>query len=410
MGNASHALAYRRLACSSARVATLAYVLLATCFPQASARDGGGEDLRGTVETFRLPPVHTLPEAGRLHGESASGRIQRFLQTQEISAVVRAVVPGGALRALFTSLRSRAVAHSPGIGEEIAAIAEGARVEADHVWAVNLVSELQHAQRNRGRGHCSDVFAHDGSGRILHGHNEDWSAEFTPLMYFVVYNAAPGASFRPVGGLVYPGQVPGFAVAFNERVWTSQNSLYPQAMRDSGVPVIAVSRNALQGVSLEECIQRFSVFGQALGMNVNIVAPAVTGPAPGHGQSQDADVEVAGAADRVCTLRVAGNYTHFNVYKCLSVAEEAWYQASSLRRQAAADRFHAPSTAGDVLAILGDTADAEEPVYRNTTMVSILFDSDSTMFQVWLGSNPALTPPAWESSLQAIFSRPAVIV
>ena len=86
------------------------------------------------------------------------------------------------------------------------------------IWSVNLLSELQFGLYGE---HCSDVLVrvHE-TGAVLSGHNEDWTKDWTPYLYWVVYNTMPGATFRSVGGLCYPGQAPGFAVTFTRSVLT----------------------------------------------------------------------------------------------------------------------------------------------------------------------------------------------
>lgn len=220
--------------------------------------------------------------------------------------------------------------------------------------------------------------------------------DFKPLCYFVAYNTGPGASFAPVGGLVYPGQAPGFAVAFTPYVWSTSNSLFPSGVNASGTSVVATARAALAHTSAEEVAQGYQHVGQAYGMNTQVVANS-----PGHAYA--ASIESAGAANEVHLHVAEDNMTHFNNYKYLSDVS-AYVQPSSTHRQAAADRHSAPSSKHDVLAILGDTSDAELPIYRaGHTMFATLFHSGTGRFWVWHGSNPKESEPAWTSTLSDVF-------
>lgn len=346
------------------------------------------------VIVYNLPPVLSLSDAGRLHGQYAAQQISAFFATPEVEKLLNFThLEDG--RAALWRLRDASTTASPSLAEELAGIAEGAGVDLDDIWAVNLISELEFLERTHG-DHCSDVLARDdASHEVWHGHTEDWSLDFRPLVYFVVYNAEPGADFRPVGGLVYPGQAPGFAVAFTPTVWSTSNSLFPAGINESGLPIVAVARWALEAEDAREVAQRFDRAGQAFGMNTQVVSHEA-------GHAFAAYVESAGAANQACTIEMGSNMTHFNAYKCLKV--DAKVSASSEHRQAAADRFAAPRSPADVVAILGDTSDKDYPIYRaNHTMVATLFHSSSGRFWAWHGSNPATNEPDWTSTLEEVF-------
>lgn len=345
------------------------------------------------VTAHVLPALDDLSQAGHLHGQLAAERIHAFFQTAEISKLLN-FTRSQAGSAVLDDLRSRALEHTPFLGEEISGIAAGAGVAVDDIWAVNMISELEAANSVYG-SHCSDVLGRSPGGDVWAAHTEDWSMDFKPLMYFVVYNSAPGASFRPVGGLVYPGQVPGFAVAFTPSVWTTSNSLFPTGMDRKGLTVVSVARHALEAEDAEEVARRYLVPGQALGMNTQVVAARA-------GSVFAADVETAGAANVSRLTAIEANATHFNNYKHLSVP--SFVQESSSHRQAAADLHAPPLSRADVLAILGDTSDTELPIYREGhTMFATVFHSEDGRFEVWHGSNPSLTEPAWVSTLAEVF-------
>jgi len=349
------------------------------------------------VTVHILPALIDLNQVGRLHGQLAADQIHAYFQTREISKLHN-FTRSEAGSVVLDGLRTRALEYTPYLEEEIAGIAEGAGVSVDDVWAVNMISELEAANSVYG-SHCSDVIGRSPDGDVWSAHTEDWSMDFSPLCYFVVYNAAPGASFRPVGGLVYPGQVPGFAVAFTPTVWSTSNSLFPVGMDRTGLSVVSVARRALEAESAEEVADRYLVSGQALGMNTQVFSAR-------KGVAFAADIESAGAANASCLTPIEGNATHFNAYKHLDVPASA--SASCAHRQAAADRHAPPKSRADVLAILGDTTDAELPVYReNNTMFAVLFHSEDGRFEVWHRNNPSMTEPDWVSTLSEVFQASA---
>ena len=360
-----------------------------------------------------LEPVHDLHTAGYLHGQRAVSEILDFMRTDEVASLLNFTrTPAG--KRILHSLRAATTESVPWLAEEIAGISEGAGLTDYHLddfWAVNLISELEAAMQQsavpaRRGDHCSDVMVRRGSdagalnGSVLLGHNEDWSAAFRPLMYWVVYNAAPGAQFAPLGGLVYPGQAPGFAVTFTPSVWTTQNSLFPHGLNTSGVCVVGAVRAALKAADSAAAVaEGISKPGQAYGMSVQVVGPHV------HGTTFAANVEVAGAVGRAAVAVLGCNLTHFNGYKHLPGVQFT-ESDSSKHRQAAVDGYPVPRCKGDVVERIGDSSDAEFPVYRpQNTMISTLFDSSDGSFAVWYDMNPRdATTPSWLSTLKEVFA------
>lgn len=354
------------------------------------------------MTVYNLPPVTEIWEAGRLHGQHATKQIEAFFATKEISALLN-FTHSASGKTLLEKLRDTAIEASPWLGREIAGIAEGSGANLNDIWAVNLISELEWVEQVRG-DHCSDVFARqEPGGAIWHGHNEDWSSSFRPLVYFVIYNTAPGAPFRPVGGQVYPGQAPGFAVTFTQNVWLTSNSLFPVGINRTGLCVVAAVREALECADAAAVARNLTRPGQAYGMNTNLVDSFSAGAV--HA-AYAASVEVAGAANKAHIEVASQNMTHFNNYKYLDVPYKI--NNSSTHRQAAADRHSSPTSAEDIISILSDTSDPDLPIYRaNHTMFTVLFHSQGGHFKVWHASKPNSAKPDWETSLDEVFSASA---
>jgi len=348
------------------------------------------------MNVYHLSPTADLHEAGRLHGIAAKRQIREFLKTASVSSLLRFANSRDG-NPLLVSLRAATVAYAPSLEMEIEEIAEGADVELLSIWIVTLLSEMLHAQTTAAEskidsvGHCSDVVVQFGDGGIVLGHNEDWSVDWAPLMYWVVYHAAEGASFTPFGGLVYPGQAPGFAVTFTPDVWTSQNGLFPSTLSPNGVGIVAVVRNALQkgadGVTVANGI---AVTGQALGMSVQVVEI-------GSGPTFAATVEVAGAEGQAVVTELQEVLFHFNRYDYIHGVETlppALSEACA-RHQEVADRMCVPTTHKEVASFLQGCSGPG-------TMVSMVFTSDGKL-DVWHGSHACESGPDWTTSIAELF-------
>ena len=282
----------------------------------------------GHVQVYNLPPVSSVSEAGFLHGQQAKNRIRAFLATSEVSSLIKFTNTKHGTQ-ILSSLKNHAARFSPWLEKEISGIAQGSGTSIEHIWAVNLISELEAAMSSgkaRPDGHCSDVFARSNTGSLWLGHNEDWSLEFKPLLYVVIYNSHNPTIFPPVGGLVYPGQAPGFAITFTPTLWTTQNSLFPKGVNINGSCVIATVREALiaagASTNISTLTHRLAAGGQAYGMSTNVVTrpEMLNGSSKSDNSAAAANVEVAGAFNRsrVTFLSSLGsNMTHFNNYKFL---------------------------------------------------------------------------------------------
>lgn len=350
-----------------------------------------------------LPPASDLRTAGQLHGAAAATQINAFLRTKEIASLLAfARSPGGV--AVFSSLRTASVECAPWLEAEVEGIAAGAEVEVDAIWCVTLLSELQHAQLSTAGsgsaekwtpGHCSDVMSRRADGAVLLGHNEDWTPEWAELMYWVVYRPAAGASFGPIGALVYPGQPPGFAVTFTPTVWTSQNGLFPSAQSVSACGIVAVVRRALcDAADAQDAARLIGQSGQALGMSVNVVSIG------GEGRAFAANVEVAGAADTsvITPLDDAppAQLCHFNLYRHLEVQEtlSPWLIETCARHLQVSEQTSACLALTDIAAFLQD---CREP----TTMCAMALSSDDGRLEVWCSERASFreAPPDWTSTV-----------
>lgn len=365
-------------------------------------------DHRSQLPFYRLPAASDLRTAGQLHGAAAAEQILAFLHTKEIASLV-AFASSDSGSVALDKLRSASLECAPWLAAEIEGIADGAGVDVVAIWCVTLLSELQHAQLAAGSsakkwrpGHCSDVISRCADRTVLLGHNEDWTPEWASLMYWVVYRPANGASFDPIGGLVYPGQPPGFAVTFTPTVWSSQNGLFPRAQAAHGYGIVAVVRQALREARAESVAELISRAGQALGMSVNVVQIGGAGDA-----AFAANVEVAGSANRSSVNRLAeaelAQLCHFNRYRYLEVEEtlSPWLLETCARHQQVAEQTAPCCSRTDVASFLQG---CREP----TTMCAMVFRSGDGMLEVWQSESASFRdPPDWATSISELLAGSA---
>ena len=189
--------------------------------------------------------------------------------------------------------------------------------------------------------------------------------------------------------LCYPGFLPGNAFGFNELgILHSVNHVAPQQVK-TGVGRHFIARSLLEARSLTEALRCVSIPDRAAGFNYNIGSLA---------ERRIIAVEVSPEHHRVS--EVQGYYLHTNHYlKLKDVAQDV--TPSSRRRLARASslcRNTPPEDAAGVLALLGDQADGEFPIYRdatlpddNATLCSALFDLHNRQLRIYW-DNPAGEP------------------
>ncbi len=206
-------------------------------------------DLRGSAR-----------EAGRAYGEAFAADIARQVAAYEPVFDALGMGAEAVARRAAAELLPAAEQVFPGYVEELRGRAEGAGVPFGRLFSLNCVEEvwswvgpaklreLEELARGPGPGtHCT-TFALGRGGRVLLGHNEDWSAvdlETTMLLHDVV--AADGTRFvapQLVGVIPWAGaNRHGLAVTANT---------IPAMDARPGVPNAFVLRRLLECRSLEE--------------------------------------------------------------------------------------------------------------------------------------------------------------
>ncbi len=248
----------------------------------------------------------SIYQAGLRLGEHAADLIHAFLKDETIKSLLDYTSELDGELLLHAQIAS-CTRCFPQLSEEVRGIAEGANVAESVIWSLSFMSEiLAHAKCQKAE-HCSDVIVRNAEGCVVHGHTEDWNASWKELMYWVVYAPHDGASFKPIGGLVYPGQAIGFAITFTSTLWTTQNSLHPKCFDSEGTPIVAAVRIALNEDQYDAAVSKLCSARVTLGACIQVV---------GHG-GDTCSIETAPCVEGRKRLLGRDRYdmlTHFNHY------------------------------------------------------------------------------------------------
>jgi len=138
---------------------------------------------------------------------------------------------------------------------------------------------------------------------------------------------------------------------------------------------------------MDEVIKKLSVPGRAFGFNINI------GSIREH---RLINVEVA--PNQISIKHVSmGNYSHFNMYRHMEISQRV--DVSSIHRLDRSWQLPAPDDPRSVVTILGDNADHQYPIYRDSvapdgcsTVCTALFDFQQQQMLLYL-QNPKYATP-----------------
>jgi len=333
----------------------------------------------------------SLYEAGRQHGRQAASRILSWLQSQElVDLVAYARGPG---RGVFEELKGTNAALYPQYVDELRGVSAGSGVDVDLIWVLNLITELEALHGAGQSGHCTDIFA-AGPGNFTHGHNEDWPGPVMGLAYFVKYTAAAGADFNSCAGFVYPGTILGWGPTWNAHgIYVTENSLFPVRNRAGGAAWAFAQREAICGsagsMGHEGVLREITRHAWSSGASVNIVDIR---------RRHLINLEVN--EDQYSIYQVSNgtarsNYSHVNMYKHLRPGWTDKPDTSSIDRQARIDALPPVRSHQDVIERLSDTGNPEDPIFRNDTLMTLVFDSASGHMSEWCcGRSAANYPPS----------------
>jgi hypothetical protein len=212
----------------------------------------------------------------------------------------------------------------------------------------------------------------------LIGHNEDGS----PAALGNLFLARVQVDENPVfTALCYPGFLPGNAFGFNAAgMMHTADAVSPRRVR-VGLARHFIARSLLDARSAADAIQRVTVPRRAGGFTYNVGSLS---------ERRVFSVEVSPERHHVHEVR--GYYVHTNHYLHLSGVAQGISASSRARlaRARALCRATPPTNATHVLALLGDQANRNYPIYRcaippdrSATLCSALFDLDARRLRIY---------------------------
>jgi hypothetical protein len=274
---------------------------------------------------------------------------------------------------------------------ELQGMAEGAEHPFEELFLVNLRGEYGGLMPRKPEGDgagCTDCLANTADAALI-GHNEDGSAAGLGNMYVLRVQLKDQA---PFSALCYPGFLPGNAFGFNGAgVMHSIDSVSPRPIQ-VGFSRHFLARSVLDATSLQDAIERVSLPGRASGFTYNMGSLT---------ERRVVSVEVS--PDRHHVHEVTGWYIHTNHYRQLGGIEQEIGLSSEARlaRGEALCRETPPQRPGHVLAVLGDEAREDYPIYRHgdppdggVTLCTGLFDLDAGALRIYAG-HPIQEPDAY---------------
>jgi hypothetical protein len=266
---------------------------------------------------------------------------------------------------------------------ELEGIAEGAKRPLDEVFLVNLRGEFAGLMPPDSQSAaasvqgCTDCLVFTTESALI-GHNEDGSPASLGHMYVVTVNPDEGPAFS---ALSYPGFLPGNAFGFNQAgILHTVNHVAPRPIK-IGLSRHFLARSLLDARSLDDAIGNITGPDRASGFNYNIGSLS---------ERRVVSVEVAPQRHHVHDLQ--GYYAHTNHYFQLNEQKQEISPSSRqrLERSKALGRETPPAEAGQVLALLGNRADRDYPIYRDATppdadatLCSALYDLDDRELRIY---------------------------
>jgi hypothetical protein len=333
----------------------------------------------------------------------------RLSKDDSITQILKWVLTTNEGSAAYQAMLDSANTTFPEYVEELEGMAYGSGIEFKTLFVLNTRNELSNFKPTPAQStqesvkgsstaeveHCSDYLLNAmesgaGSQSILLGHNEDGGMESRDISFLVTVHVSGDAVKEEIKftAFVYPGELPTDAFFWNEHgVIGTMNGLYPTECLYGGLGRNFVSRHLVGATTIDDAIARVTIPNQATGHSYNLasskhpilvnveVAPGVTAP---NKESIFAITQLpakSGRLDRLASIHssTGGSYGtlgtnvlfHANEYKFLDVEQSP--SDSSDHRMARAAELPPPVCGSDILTILGDTKDADWPIYRSAT-------------------------------------------
>ena len=343
--------------------------------------------MNNTIEQFEVSGSHQ--KVGLTIGLRSAEAIHRFFDNYDL--LQEQLLPfynTSAGKNFYQSFLKLHRTHFPGYMSELEGMAKGAGRPFEEVFLVHLRGEFwgliqQRPQAydtdDRGNLGCTDCLVLTPDKALI-GHNEDWPPSGLDNMFVVRVAVDDEPVFR---ALCYPGFLPGNAFGFNEAgIMYTVDHVGPSQVR-VGLGRHFIARSLLDARSLDDAVQRTIEPGQAAGFNYNIGSIS---------ERRIFSIEVSPEQHHVHA--VEGYYLHTNHYLNLTGVDQEITDSSRKRLARARELCQKtpPADESHVLALLGDQAYRDHPIYcdatppeTSATLCSSLFDLDSRQLRIYWG-------------------------
>ena len=327
-----------------------------------------------------------------------------------------------------SSMFNATAKYFPNIVQEMRGLAEGAGISFREIFFLNTVSEygllLEYLKPHHGKREnntfvahntrCTDVRSVAGQFPVW-GHNEDGDIPDIGATYIVsaVIYGDGGHVVENFTAYSYPGSVAGRAYGWNSYgVITALNEIfavYNDYAGPDAVPRAVLGRAINAATSVENAINILLTHNPVVSFSSNIGVMARNGDF-WTDATQFANVEIDPRGTRAVTRlrrlpvpadkelpRAYDHFYHTNNYVTLNTPQ--YTDTSSSHRMARLAEMPVPATEGDVRNMLGDTKDAEWPLWRRTTRVDDMLTLSTAIFrfdlnEAWIyNDNPKTSQP-----------------
>lgn len=281
-------------------------------------------------------------------------------------------------QALFRRLVDLHRARYPLYLSELEGIAEGAGVDFERLFLVNLRGEYRGYTGADDGGECSTCAVVNDDCAAF-GHNEDGTDVYKGRSYLIRVEPSHDVAFT---ALCYPGFLPGNAFGCNDHgLCFSVNNVRPRQVQD-GVGRHFMARSLFAARDIHEAIARLSVPDRAAGFNYTLGSIA---------ERRIVNVEVA--PHRVQAKEIQGAHFHANHYLYLDTPQHVF--DSSRARQQRGNLLVGDGAARNtdgVLRVLRNQSDPGLPIWRDgtapdsgVTLLTGLFDLDARELVIYAG-------------------------
>lgn len=345
----------------------------------------------------------TYYQVGYKVGETFRSQISKALQNDSILKKMRLHYKTPEGSRVYSTMLAAVSRAFPQFVDELRGMADSSGIPLTDLILWNFRFDwcllLKDQTKGLAKPGCSDVYLANRRGTTLMGHNEDNGTLFVDLGYILQASYKDASSGEPVEEITfycYPGMLCGNAFGFNSKgVVMTQDALSPSNVNPNEE---AIARNflnrALVGQRLDTMINILDTYRCVSGFSVNL------------GCLEDLSViniEVSPTGyQKTC---VDGYGYHFNAY--LHGNFPQFDGPSSNHRLARIKQLPPPSSKKDILTILGDTGDADYPIYRDATppdtsvtLCTVFYDLGQKTMEVLVG-NPAQEEPVMQFSMAA---------